>query len=69
MARDPVTQFRVIDALWKLALVLGLGLAAAPLDDVADRRRQCGGECAQHKQHEDEFEQREAAGAASLVQA
>ncbi|MBW6397145.1 mechanosensitive ion channel [Roseomonas sp. HJA6] len=26
MARDPVTQFRVIDAAWKLALVLGLGL-------------------------------------------
>ncbi|WP_230169748.1 mechanosensitive ion channel domain-containing protein, partial [Roseomonas sp. CECT 9278] len=28
MARDPVTQFRVIDAFWKLLLVLGLGLAA-----------------------------------------
>jgi small-conductance mechanosensitive channel/cytoskeletal protein RodZ len=28
MARDPVTQFRVIDAFWKLVLVLGLGLAA-----------------------------------------
>lgn len=28
MARDPVTQFRVIDASWKLLLVLGLGLFA-----------------------------------------
>lgn len=28
MARDPVTQFRVIDAAWKLLLVLGLGLFA-----------------------------------------
>jgi small-conductance mechanosensitive channel len=28
MARDPVTQFRVIDAFWKLAMVLGLGLLA-----------------------------------------
>ncbi|HWT09901.1 MAG TPA: mechanosensitive ion channel domain-containing protein, partial [Roseomonas sp.] len=27
-ARDPVTQFRVIDAAWKLVLVLGLGLLA-----------------------------------------
>ncbi len=28
VARDPVTQFRVIDAAWKLLLVLGLGLFA-----------------------------------------
>ena len=28
MARDPVTQFRVVDAAWKLLLVLSLGLLA-----------------------------------------
>jgi len=28
LARDPVTQYRVMDAAWKLLLVLGLGLAA-----------------------------------------
>ncbi|MBR0681610.1 mechanosensitive ion channel, partial [Roseomonas eburnea] len=28
MARDPVTQYRVMDASWKLMLVLGLGLFA-----------------------------------------
>ncbi len=28
MARDPVTQFRIMDAAWKLFLVLGLGLVA-----------------------------------------
>ena len=28
MARDPVTQYRVLDASWKLLLVLGLGLLA-----------------------------------------
>ena len=28
MARDPVTQFRVADAAWKLVLVVGLGLLA-----------------------------------------
>ncbi|MDB5383110.1 MAG: mechanosensitive ion channel protein MscS, partial [Rhodospirillales bacterium] len=28
LARDPVTQFRVLDAGWKLALIFGLGLLA-----------------------------------------
>ncbi|BDG75070.1 mechanosensitive ion channel family protein [Roseomonas fluvialis] len=28
MARDPVTQFRIMDAAWKLFMVLGLGLVA-----------------------------------------
>ncbi len=28
IARDPVTQYRVIDAAWKLALLFGLGLVA-----------------------------------------
>ena len=31
VARDPITQTRVLDAAWKLALVLGLGLAAEGL--------------------------------------
>lgn len=52
MARDPVTQFRVIDAAWKLVLVLGLGLLAewasaralARVRDALDSRAPVEGE-------------------------